>query len=211
MTPRRRFAGLATALAAAFALAACSTLFGAPPVSLYRLAPQQSFPATLPHRDVRLAIDVPRASPGLDTARIALFRPPVSLDYFADSAWTDRAPLVIQAVLLESFENSGRVVTLDRDSGAGEPDFALHTELRHFEAEYDSATAPPEVRVALRVRLVRTDDRRIVAETVLSRSARAAANDVPHIAAALNDALGAVMQEIVAWTLADPALSARRR
>lgn len=211
MTPRPRFLGRSAALLAALALAACSSLFGAPPENLYRLAPQTNFPAGLPHRDVRLVIDVPRASPGLDSSRIALVRPPVSVDYFAESAWTDRAPLVVQAALLESFENSGRLVALDRDSIEAEPDFLLRTELRHFEAEYDSAAGPPLARVAMRVRLVGAGDRRIVAETAFSRSERAAANDVPHIVAALDRALGQVIDDIVAWTLADPALSAPRR
>jgi cholesterol transport system auxiliary component len=159
---------------------------------------------------VRLVIDVPRASPGLDSSRIALVRPPVSFDYFADSAWTDRAPVVVQAALLESFENSGRLVALDRDSIEAEPDFVLQTELRHFEAEYDRATGPPLVRVAIRVRIVSAGGRRIVAATAFSRSARAAANDVPSIVAALDRALGEVIDEIVAWSLANPALSAPR-
>ena len=195
------------ALAAVLALAACSSLFGGPPENLYRLAPQQSFSASLPYRNVQLVIDAPRASPGLDTVRIALLRPPVSFDYFADSAWTDRAPLVVQSALLQSFENSGRLTALDRDAIEGEPDFILRTELRHFEAEYDKAATPPEVRVALRVRLVRAQDRRIVAQAAFARREKAAANDVPHIVAALDHALGGVIGEIIAWTLANPALS----
>jgi cholesterol transport system auxiliary component len=211
MTPRPRFLRRSAAFFLVLALAACSSLFGGPPENLYRPTPQTSFPANLPSRDVRLVIDVPRASPGLDSSRIALVRPPVSFDYFADSAWTDRAPVVVQAALLESFENSGRLVALDRDSIEAEPDFVLRTQLRHFEAEYDRATGPPLARVAIRVRLVSAGDRRIVAETAFSRSARAAANDVPNIVAALDRALGEVIDEIVAWSLANPALSAPRR
>jgi cholesterol transport system auxiliary component len=211
MTPRPRLLRRSAALFLALALAACSTLFGGPPENLYRLSPQHSFPASLPYRDARLVIDVPRASPGLDSSRIALVRPPVSFDYFADSAWTDRAPLVVQAALLESFENSGRLLALDRDSIEAEPDFVLRMELRHFEAEYDSATGPPLARVAIRVRLVSAGDRRIVAETAFSRSERAAANNVPDIVAALDRALGGVIDEIIPWCLANPALSAPRR
>ena len=33
-------------------------------------------------------------------------RSPVSLDYLADGDWTDRAPAMVQSVLIEAFENS---------------------------------------------------------------------------------------------------------
>ncbi|HEV2303803.1 MAG TPA: ABC-type transport auxiliary lipoprotein family protein [Stellaceae bacterium] len=211
MMPLPRFPRRAAALATMLALGACSSLFGGPPENLYRLASRHSFPASLPRRDVRLVVDVPGASPGLDTTRIALIRPPVSFDYFADSAWTARAPLVVHAALLESFENSRRLTVLDRDSFEAGSDFVLRTELRHFEAEYDSAAAPPQARVAIRVRLVSAGERRIVAEAAFAGREKAAANDVPHVVAALNDALGGVIDEIVAWTLANPALSAARR
>jgi cholesterol transport system auxiliary component len=212
MTPLRLFRR-AAALAAALALAACSNLFGGPPINLYHLTPERSFAASLPYRDVRLVVDVPSASPGLDTARIALVRPPVSFDYFAQSAWTDRAPLMVQAALLESFENSGRLTALGPDSLAAEPDFVLRSELRHFEAIYESPNpaAPPVARVALRVRLLSAANPRIVAEAAFARGETAAANDVPQIVAALNRALGGVIDEVVAWTLGNPALSALRR
>ncbi|HVH75060.1 MAG TPA: ABC-type transport auxiliary lipoprotein family protein [Stellaceae bacterium] len=206
-----RFSRPAAALAAMLALAACSSLFGGPPESLYRLAPIRSFPAALPHRGARLVIDVPRASPGLDTTRIAVVRPPVSFDYFADSAWTERAPLLVQSALLESFENSGRLTVLDRDSFEAEPDFVLRMELRHFEAEYLGGAAAPVARVALRVRLVSAGGRRIVAEAAFARSEKAAANDVPQIVTALDRALEGVIGEVVAWTLGNPALSSPRR
>jgi cholesterol transport system auxiliary component len=192
------------------ALGGCSGLFGggAPP-HLYRLSSKGGFPANLPHRPVQLLVDVPLAPAGLDSSRIALSRSAVSIDYFADSEWTDRAPLLVQTALLDSFENSRSINAIDRESVGLRAEFILKTEMRHFEAVYDSPNGPPEVWVALNVRLVNPADRDIVAQTSFEGRQRASTNDVPSIILAFNEALGSVMREIVLWTVANPALSVK--
>lgn len=192
------------------ALGGCSGLFGGgAPAHLYRLTSKGGFPANLPHRPVQLLVDVPLAPAGLDSSRIALSRSAVSIDYFADSEWTDRAPLLVQTALLESFENSRAIDAIDRESVGLRAQFILKTEMRHFEAVYDSPNGPPEVWVALNVRLVNPADRDIVARTSFEGRQRASANDVPSIILAFNEALGSVIGEIVLWTVANPALSVK--
>jgi cholesterol transport system auxiliary component len=187
------------------ALGGCSGLFGGEaPAQLYRLTPKGSLPADLPRRPIQLLVDVPLAPAGLDSARIALSRSTVSIDYFADSEWTDRAPLLVQTVLLESFENSRAINAIDRESIGLRADFILKSEMRHFEAVYESPNGPPEVWVALNVRLVNPADREIVTQTSFEQRERASTNDVPSIILAFNEALGIVMRDIVVWTATVP-------
>ena len=68
----------------------------------------------------------------------------MSIDYFADGEWTDRAPLLVQTLLLESLENSRSINAIDRESVGLRADFILKSEIRHFEAVYDSPNGPPE-------------------------------------------------------------------
>jgi cholesterol transport system auxiliary component len=204
----RRWPGVATALV----LAGCASLLGLPAAPhLYRITPKSAFPANLPHLPTQILIDVPIAPAGLDTSRIALSRSAVSIDYFADSEWTERVPLLVQTALLESFENSGAVTAIDRESIGLRADFILKTEIRHFEALYDSSSGPPEVWVEIIARLVDPAGRNILAHASFERRQRATANDIPQIVAAFNEAVGAVMAEIVVWTVRNPALSTRRR
>jgi cholesterol transport system auxiliary component len=192
-------------------LAGCSGLLGgSAPTHLYRLTPKSTYPPNLPHRSVQLLVDVPLAPAGLDTSRIALSRSPVSIDYFADSEWTDRAPLLVQTAILQSFENSKAITAIDRESVGLRADFILKTEIRHFEAVYDSSSGPPETWVAINARLVDPASRDVVAQSSFERHQRASANDVPSIITAFDEALGGVMKEIVVWTVANPALSIRR-
>jgi cholesterol transport system auxiliary component len=193
------------------ALAGCSGLFGgSAPAHLYRVTPKSTFPANLPHRPVQILVDVPLAPAGLDSSRIALSRSAISIDYFADSEWTDRAPLLVQTALVESFEDSNTINAIDRESVGLRADFVLKTEIRHFEAVYDSPNGPPDVWTAINVRLVNPSNRDIVAQRSFEQRQRASANDIPSIIAAFDEALGGVMKDIVVWTVTNPALSVKR-
>jgi cholesterol transport system auxiliary component len=195
----------------AFALAGCGGLFGdGPPAHLYRVTPVRSFSA-LPHLALQLLVDVPLAPAGLDTTRIALSRSAVSLDYFADSEWTDSVPNLVQTALLQSFENSKTLSAIDRESVGLRADFILKTEIRHFEALYDSADGAPTVWVEIVARLVNPASRDIVAQASFERRQPAAANEVPQIVVAFDQAQGGVVGDIVAWTARNPALSVKRR
>ena len=205
--PSRRLAACAVALAAA----GCARLFVAPPGRLYRLTPKSTYPSNLPHVTAQLLVDVPVAPAGLDTDRIALARSPITLDYFADSDWTDQVPLLVQAALVASFERSGTITAIDRESIGLRADFVLKSEIRHFEAEYGAAGGPPNAWVAIGARLVKMPERAIIAQASFEQRTAAAENEVPSVVAAFDEALGAVMKDIVVWTVGNPALSAKRR
>ena len=197
---------------AAFLQAGCASVLGlSPPPRLYRVTPKNTYPANLPRLPTQILVDVPLAPAGLDSPRIALSRSAVSIDYFADSEWTERVPLLVQTALLESFENSGTIAAIDRESIGLRADFILKTEIRHFEALYDTPNGAPEVWVAIIARLASPAGRNIVAHASFERRERATANDMGQIVLAFDEALGAVMREIVVWTVRNPALSLGRR
>ncbi len=181
-------------------LGACALPGGGDPPQLYTLTPKSTFAADLPQADWQLAIELPIASGGLDTARIALQRTPFTLDFFARAAWTDTAPRMVQSLLIESFEASRKIVGVSRDSAALRPDYLLKVDLREFQAEYFDG-AVPSAHVRLGVRLVRLPERMIEAGFVADERARAVSGDLPSIAQAFDDALGTVMRKVVEWTL----------
>ncbi len=210
MRPGVRISRRSLPTVAVLAMVGCSGLFrGGAPAHLYRLTPKSTYPPNLPNRSAQLLVDVPLAPAGLDTSRIALSRSAVSIDYFADLEWTDRAPLLVQTALVQSFENSKAVTAIDRELVGLRADFILKPEIRHFEAVYDSPNGAPEAWVAINVRLVNPTDREVVAQTSFERRQRASANDVPSIVAAFDEAVGAVMKDIVVWTVTNPALVVR--
>jgi cholesterol transport system auxiliary component len=195
----------------ALAVTGCASLLGlGPPPHLYRVTPKNTYPANLPHSSGQLLVDVPLAPAGLDTGRIALSRSAVSIDYFADSEWIDRAPLMVQTALLDSFENSKAITAIDRESVGLRADLILKTDIRHFEALYNSSNGAPEVWVAISARLVNPSGRDVVAHASFERREQAKGNDIAQVVVAFDEALGGVMEDIVLWTVRNPALSAKR-
>ncbi len=180
----------------------CATLLptGSAPPKLYTLTPASGFPPEGRRVTWQLLVDVPTSPAALDTDRIALSRSPTTIDYFADAAWTDRAPLLVQSLLVESFENSGRISAIARESLALRADYILRPELRHFEADY-TGSGPPSGHVEIGLKLVKMPDRGIMAQRRVETRAAASDNQVPVIVEAFNAALHDAMRQAVGWTL----------
>lgn len=201
MLGRRGFAGGAAALGVA-AVSGCGPLSILPePPQLYTLTPKSSYPEDLPTVGWSLLIETPVAAAGLDTVRIPLSQSPITLDYFAGVAWTDRAPSMVQRLLVESFENSGKIVSVGRDSIGLRGDFLLKTELREFQAERWEPDSLPRVRVRLNTKLVELPDREIIAGETFEAVIEAATLDFNAVVQAYDDALGRVLRRVVTWTL----------
>jgi cholesterol transport system auxiliary component len=197
--PPRRLVLAALALVPA----GCSGLLSSstPPPQLYTLTPAGDFPPGGARVNWQLLVDVPASAAALDSERIALSRSATTVDYFADAAWTDRAPLMVQSLIVQSFENSGRITAIGRESLALRGDYVLRPELRHFEADY-AGGAVPSAHVQISVKLVKAPDRVIVGQQVFDAAVPAAANLVPAIVDAFNTALHKATRQIVDWTLA---------
>ncbi len=194
--------------AAALLAAGCDGSFLLPgssdPAPLYVLTPKSTYPKDLPRADWQLTVELPVAQAGLNVARIALRRSPTSLEYYAKANWIDAAPTMIQTLLVESFDNSNKIVSVGRQSVSLRPDYVLITDLREFQAEY-SGDGPPEIRVRLNAKLIKMPERVIIGTTTIERAARARLTDLESVIAAFDTALGGVLKQVVIWTLKTPA------
>lgn len=193
----------ALALAAAFAASACQGLIpGASrdPPRLYELTPKSTFDPALPRVRTQLVVETPDSASGLQTSRIAVKQKPTTLDYYARSEWTDLAPRLVQTKLIESFENSGKIVSVGREGSGLRSDYVLKSELRHFEAQlYDSEK--PQIRVVVNVKLVRMPAREIVANQSFERTHPLEGADIDKLVEGFDEALGAVLKRIVEWSI----------
>jgi cholesterol transport system auxiliary component len=128
---------------------------------------------------------------------------PTSTDYYAKVAWTDRAPLMVQTRIVDSFENTRKIVAVSRESIALRANYVLQPDLRNFEAMYFYGQ-PPIVKVRIIAKLVRMPDRQIIGVASFERCVRARADKVPKIVEAFDQALGSVIKQLVSWTLRTP-------
>ena len=110
---------------------------------------------------------------------------------------------MVQTLIVESFENSGRIVSVGRESIGLRANYVLKTELREFQAEYieNGLSSPPKVRVRMNVKLVQIPRRAIIAGENFEAFTIATHNNLDAIVHAFDDALGKVLKRVVEWTL----------
>jgi cholesterol transport system auxiliary component len=197
-------AALALSLAGALAgaLGACEGMVpGRGPLpDLYRLTPKSTFAADLPTVEWQLLLESPLTNASIDTTRIGLQRSSTSVEYYARASWSDRAPQMIQTLMIESFENSERIIAVGRDSVALRADYILKTDLREFQAEYMGGPNP-RVHVTMIARLVKMPRRAIIGADKFEAVIEARADTMAGIIAAFDLALGKVLKRLVEWTL----------
>jgi len=187
---------------AACIVSGCGSLIEPPPPpQLYVLAPSMG-PAAEPGPRVKwqLSVSLPAARANLDTSRIALRKTLTMMDYFADAAWTDRLPLVVHDLLIESFSHTRKIVGVARDTAGIAANYRLDTEMREFEAHYDQADVAPRIVVRLEAKLVALPERNIIYSLAVTQEAPAARNDLDSIVVAFNQAGGSALKQIVDWT-----------
>lgn len=189
--------------ALALALGACAGALTSPPAKLYTLTPAERADPALPRAAFQLLVETPVAGAALDTPRIAVGKTATSVDYLADSAWTDRAPAMIQGLIVQSFEDSRKILSVGRDSVGLRSDIVLRTELRNFEAEYSTPKAanPDRVHVRVAAKLIDMPRRTIEAGETFEATVPVGDGGVPGIVTAFDAALRQVMEQMVAWTL----------
>ncbi len=192
---------------AAFVLLGCDGLLpslGGPPPNLYTLTPKSTFTKGLPQVEWQLVVEEPVASGGLNVDRIALRVSATELKYFARARWTERAPRLLQTLLVESFENSGAIIAVGRKAIGLRSDYNLKTEMREFQAEYFDAGGKPNVRVRLNAKLVKLPQRAIIASKTFEAAIESEGTDIRQVIKAFDRALGRVLRHTVEWTLKTP-------
>ncbi len=189
--------------ALSFALVGCSLPGSGPAPDIYTLSPKSTFPDDLPTVGWQLVVEEPFAARGLDSTFIALRPSDVEIKYFKGTRWSDRAPRMVQDLLVESFENSGKIVAVGRKAIGLRSDYTLKSELREFQAEYFHGSGAPKVVVRLNLKLVKQAGRTIIASKTISQSVQAEGGTITDVVTAFDEALGKVLRRTVAWTLTE--------
>ena len=147
-----------------------------------------------------LAVAEPLATGGIGGNQIIVRPDPLRLQPLSGARWSERAPAMVQTLLIELFESSGAMHAVGR-SGAGAFDYSLETELRAFEAECFDGPAQCTARVRIQARLVALPLRHIVAARSFESAVPTSAESNDHIVQALDTALQNAGRELLRWTL----------
>lgn len=146
--------------------------------------------------NVQWAIPEPTAVAMLETQRF-LFSPAQEYPGFAEAMWADALPKLIQARLIESFENYDIAHAPLRAADIGQTEFQLLIDVRQFRIAIESG---PAAEIGLSVRIVDKNGKVIASRLFEDREKFA--NVAPAEAvAAFSEAFGRIAKNVIAWTV----------
>ncbi|MCV6585575.1 MAG: ABC-type transport auxiliary lipoprotein family protein [Marinibacterium sp.] len=203
--PRR----LVSAAALALLLSGCAGLGTlnavATPTDLYQLTPKSTFASNLPRLTQQIVVEEPTATAAVNTDRIAVLPNPLQVQYLPRARWVDRAPVIVQSLLIESYENSDRVAAVGRSAVGLRADYLIVPDLREFQASVPDRPAPNgeplEITVRLNVKVVDAFEDRIIASKSFEKVAYAPTEATIDTVNAFDRALGSTMRNAVEWSV----------
>jgi cholesterol transport system auxiliary component len=189
----RRAGRLALPLMAAVALAGCTTLISGPPSNIFDLTAPGDVKA--PRGGLQVLVPQPTTVRALDTDRIAARPSPTEYAYLPNAVWSDNLPKLLQARLVETLQNSGRVRAAATPGQGLLIDYQLLVDVRAFEITSEGAVAD------FAVRLMNDRNGRVLKSRVFRYGVQIAARDNANMVAALDKAMDLAFADIVKWAL----------
>jgi phospholipid/cholesterol/gamma-HCH transport system substrate-binding protein len=158
-------------------------------------APQNLGPASKTLKG-QLAIPEPTAVAMLETQRM-LFSPVKDYPGFAEFLWADSIPKLLQARLIESFENYDIAHAPLRTADIGQTDSQLLIDVRRFRVAADSG---PTAEIGLSARIVDKNGK-IIASRLFEDSQKFDKLEPAAAVAAFSEAFGRIAKDMIAWTV----------
>jgi phospholipid/cholesterol/gamma-HCH transport system substrate-binding protein len=144
----------------------------------------------------QLAIPEPTAVAMLETQRM-LFQPAKDYPNFSDFLWADAIPKLLQARLIDSFENYDIAHAPLRAADIGQTDYQLLIDVRRFRIAADSE---PVVEIGLSARLLDKSGK-VIASRLFEESRKLDRIEPSAAVDAFNDAFGRIAKEMIGWTM----------
>jgi cholesterol transport system auxiliary component len=151
-------------------------------------------------RELVMAVNMPQARPGFKTARIAYFRQPYELNYFANSVWTDTPARMLQPLLVQALEEGAAFRAVVRAGSAIPADVRLDIEL--IRLQHDFTSSPSRVQLTLQAQLVDLRARRVLAVRQFDAEEDAASEDAYGGVGAANRAVQHLLGEVADFCVA---------
>lgn len=146
----------------------------------------------------QLLVPQPSALKALDSEQIVIRPTPSEIQYLAKAQWSDSLSKMVQAKLVQAFENTGRL------GGVGIPgqglaiDYQLVTDIRSFEVQ--AAGADTAV-VEISAKLLNDRNGTVRSQKVFRAMVPVSGTGNPAFVKALDAAFARVTADIVGWTL----------
>jgi phospholipid/cholesterol/gamma-HCH transport system substrate-binding protein len=169
-----------------------------PPPPAYDLVAPTGIAAPAKPPRGQLAVREPNAPIVYDSQKILARGPGGATAPLAGGQWSDSLPKLIQARLIQTFENAQLAGAVDRQADDVKTEYRLAIDVRSFHL---ATAGTPIGDVELSAKIL-GEDGKIIAAKTFRASAPAEGADAPAAAAALNEAFRMAASDLVVWAAA---------
>ncbi len=181
-------------------LSGCSSLGGTnKSLDTYDLAVPGVEKAGKRKANIQILIAEPQALKILDSESIVVRNGQSSVAYLDGAQWSDRLPKMVQARLVQAFENSNRFGGVGRPGEGLAIDYQIITDIRSFEID---STGGSRAVVEISAKLL-NDKNGVIGTSKLFTASVPATSGSGNFVNALDAAFDKVASEIVAWAAAN--------
>jgi len=176
----------------------------ATPNELYSLTPKSTFSTNLPRLNQQIVVEQPSATAAVSTDQIAVQPTALRVQYLPAVRWVDRAPLIVQSLLIESFENTNRVPAVGSSAIGLRADYYIATDIREFQAILPPDAGPDDpllVDVRLNIKLIDAEEDRIIGSRSFGERVPTVTDEPADVAQAFDEALGGTMRDAIEWSI----------
>jgi cholesterol transport system auxiliary component len=192
-----RIAARLFAVVLAVMLGGCTT---AAIVDIYDLGAPADFSGLKSATKSQILVQEPSALKSLDAQEIVIKTSPTQIQYLARSQWPDRLPKVVQARLVEAFENTERVRAVSKPGEGLVIDYQIVTDIRAFQANIGSGQQAAQV--SLSVKLVSDRTGKVLRAKVFDAQSPISGTDANAVVNGINSAFDSIARDLVKWVLA---------
>jgi cholesterol transport system auxiliary component len=173
----------------------CSAIGGSKESTTYDLTAPQYFPQAVRAR-AQLSVHDATAVGPLDSDKIIVRPSEGSLAALGGLQWSERLPRLVQARMVQTFENARRMQGVGRVGDRMVADYQLLLDIRNFEIVPGNS---PVAEVTIAAKIVGDRSGRVVNGRVFHASVPAATIEGPKAVEALDEAWSKVAVDIVLW------------
>ncbi|WOC14875.1 ABC-type transport auxiliary lipoprotein family protein [Pseudochrobactrum sp. MP213Fo] len=187
-----RFAGLGLVVL----LAGCTSTT---PLDTFSLSSSPQVQIAQQRKNVQILVPTPAALKALDSENIVVHNAPGSITYLKGAQWGDRLTNLVQARLVQAFENSNAVGGVGRPGDGLAINYQVQAELRDF--GINASSSPQSAKIELAVRVLNDKTGEVRSTRIFTATAPVSGAGNQAYIRALDAGFADVTKQIVAWVV----------
>ena len=197
LLPSRRLPASLALAALATQISACALIKPAePPRDTYELTAPNRISSVRGGTGAQILVKLPNALKSIDSDRLIVRQGAAEITYLAGAQWSDTVPRMVQAKLVEAFENTESTGATAKPGDGLVIDYQLISDIRRFEIDADGTAV-----IEMSIKLLADRSGKVLETRVFTATTPTVDNDAKVLVAAIDDAFDELARSIINWVV----------